>query len=372
MAEGYQALGLNDVCEDENLTFDWDGCETRHIVKAFPISDYGTNYDQSSIEYPLIPEPSISRIADSTISIPQPRTISYVDENYVEDDMSSLTTISNIEVSKAPRKHEYGKERFERKGNTYDKLYNACLKGELSTINDILEKHGTLMQDEDGQTPLYAACIGNHPEIVKILIDFGYDVNNQDMEGKTPLHITFENHAPDLAQILITQFKANTDIRDKRNWTPLHTAIDRGYSRYSCELSRRYLPQDVDIEVSWIHLHATLFEQNKKDVKFLLDAGTDVNHISSAGHTPLHIAVTKSNIDLVTLLLDHDINVNSVTIDGKTPLHIAVDNNDEAIIQKLLAQKADPSLKDAPGKHKSSLSSENKTANKIRTCESRG
>ena len=38
-----------------------------------------------------------------------------------------------------------------------------------------------------------------------------------------------------------------------------------------------------------------------------------------------------------------------MTTDGKTPFHIAVDKNDETIIQKLLAQNADPRLKDAPG-----------------------
>ena len=271
-----------------------------------------------------------------------------MEEHYVEDDISSLSHISDIKVSNAPQKHEYGKERVER--NIYDKVYNACLKGKLSTIKDIFRKHNTaVMQDEDGQTPLYAACIGDHTEVVKLLIDFGYDVNHQDKEEKTPLHIAFENHAPDIAQTLITQFKANTEIRDKQNWTPLHTAIDRGYFSYTQELSRRFLHQDVDSEVSWIELHAASFSENNQDVQFLLDAGTDVNHVSSAGHTPLLIAATKSNIDLVTLLLDQDAYINSVTIDGKTPLHIAVEKDDDVIIQKLLAQHADPRLKDAPG-----------------------
>ena len=349
MATGYQEPDSDSECESDNLTYDWEDCETLKAVKAFPISDYGTNYDQSSIEYPLVPEPSISEIADSTVIIPQQGTISDVEENFVEDDMSSLTNISEIQVSSAPKKHEFGKERAEREGNTYDKLYNACLKGELSTLNDILEKHSTLMQDEDGQTPLYAACIGDHREIIQRLIDFGYDVNHQDKEGKSPLHITFENYAPDLAQILITEFKANIEIRDKQNWTPLHTAIDRGYSNYSCELSQRFLHQDADTEVNWIQLHAASFDRNKQDVQFLLDAGTDANHVSSAGHTPLHIAVTKSNIDLVSLLLDQNININSATIDGKTPLHIAVEQGDEDIIQKLLSHDANPRFKDAPG-----------------------
>ena len=351
MATGYQGLDLNDICTNDNLTYDWEDCETRQIVKAFPISDYGTKSDRSSIEYPLVPEPpSLSGIIDSTISIPQPRTISDVEENFIEDDMSSLTNVSNIKISNAPRRHEYGKKRLERKGNIYAKFYNACLEGELSTIKDIRGKLSTvLMQDEDGQTPLYAACIGNNTEIVKLLIGFGFDVNHQDNEGKTPLHTAFENHAPDVAQTLITQFNANTEIRDKQNWTPLHTALDRGYSSYAQELLEKFLHKDVGTEVSWIQLYAACLTESVQGVQFLLHANTDVNHVSSTGYRPLHIAVDKSNIDLVTLLLDQDININSVTFDEETPLHIAADRGDETIIQKILTQKVDINLKDVIG-----------------------
>ena len=353
MATGYQGLDLDDVCEDDNLTYDWEDCEMRQIVRAFPISDYGTEYqlNQPSIEYPLVSEPpSLSGIIDSTIPTRQQRTISDVEENYVEDDMSSLSQITDIKVSNAPQKHEYGKERLERKGNIYDKLYNAALKGELSVVKDILENHNaTLSPDENGQTSLYAACIGNHLEIINLLIDCGYDVNHQDNDGKTVLHIAFENHIPDLVQTLTIQFNANIETRDIQDWTPLHTAIDRGYYSYSQELSEKFLPQDVGTAISWIQLHAACFQENIQHVKFLLDTCTDVNHVSSAGHTPLHIAVSKSNIDLVTLLLDQDVNVNCVTIDQRTPLHIAVDQRNETIIQKLLTHEADPSLKDSPG-----------------------
>ena len=252
MATGYRVLDSLDVCEGSNLTYDWEDCETLQIVKAFPISDYGTKSDQSSTDEFLVPEPpSPSWIIDSTISIPKPRTLSDVEENYIEDDMSSLTNISDIEVSNAPRRHEYGKERVERMENIYDKLYNAALKGELSTVRNILKDHNTtLVPDENGQTSLYAACIGNHLEIINFLIDSAYDVNHQDNEGKTVLHITLENHIPDLAQTLITQFSTNTDIRDTHNWTPLHTAIDRGYFSYSMELLEKFLHQDTGTEVS--------------------------------------------------------------------------------------------------------------------------
>ena len=340
-ATGCQMPNSSDTFnDDKNLTHDRG--KIRQDANAFD--------DQTESEF-MVPEPpSLSGIIDSTISIKSSSKSTDVEEKYVVDDTSSLSNISDIKVSDAPRKHEYGKERMERDGNLYDKLYNASLKGELSVIMDILDNQSTtLMPDKNGQTPVYAACIGNHTDVLNILTDFGYDINHQDNEGKTPLHIVFENNDPDFANILITNFKACTKIRDLKNWTPLHTAIARSYFSYSRQLSQQFLHQDKGTDLSWIQLHAACSQENVPDVQILLGAKTDANHASSLGLTPLHIAVSKSNTSLVTLLLEQNVNVNSVTIDGKSPLHIAIEKGEETVIQKLLAQKADLSLKDILG-----------------------
>ena len=352
MTTGGQIPDSSDTTDNNSLTYDWENCETLQAVRAFTISDYGTksDYDQTSDDEFMVPDPSISGIAKSTTINSSSSNSSTVEENYIMDNMSVMTDISNVKVSNAPQKHEYGKERVGRKGNIYDKLYNASLKGQLNIVKDTLEKHNaSLTPDENGQTALYAACIGNHLEIINLLIDNGYDVNHQDNEGKTPLHIAFENNAPGLAEALINQFSANIEIRDVQSWTPLHTAIDRGYFNYSKELSDKFLHQDIGTGASWIQLHAACFQENMQDVQFLLKANTDVNYASSAIYTPLHIAVIKSNANLVTLLLDQAAYISCKTIDGQTPLHIAVDQGDEIIIQKLFARNADPSLQDVTG-----------------------
>ena len=218
-----EMIGSGEV--SNNLTYDWG--KDLQWSKAFEIPNSEPNsltdqqlvadqWEQFEAAF-MVQEHSVSGIAESTSSSKTPpcKPIFDVEENFI-DDISTLTDISSITVNNAPRNHVYGKERVGKKGSTYNELYNAALNGEFSSVKDILKRHSTtLMPDENGQTPLYAACFGMHIEIVKLLIEFEYDVNHQDKEGKTPLHITFENHAPDLAQTLITQYKANTEIRDK-------------------------------------------------------------------------------------------------------------------------------------------------------------
>ena len=199
-----QMLGLDEV-SDAKLSYDWE--KDLRMSKAFEIPDSEPNsltdqqlaedrHKQFEAQF-LVPEPpSLSGITDSTTNKSSSSNTTSIEEKYVEDDMSSLSKVSDIMVSKTPPKHEFGKEKVERKGNVYDRLYNACLMGRISIINGILKKcTTTLMPDEDGRTPLYAACIGDHPEVVKLLVDSGYEVNHQDVNGKTPLHVAFENHA---------------------------------------------------------------------------------------------------------------------------------------------------------------------------------
>ena len=347
MATKCHKLDVSEIIKIDILSYDWE--KTLKQGRAFKIPDIDWEINSFEDDF-MVPEPpSLSGIIDSTTNNSSSSKTTDKEENYIVDDMSSLSDISDVKISTAPKKHTFGKERVERKGNIYNKLYNACLNAQISIINNTLKKcTGIIIPDEDGRTPLYAACIGDHLEVVMLLIESGYDINHQDNDGKTPLHVAFENHALDLSEILMIQFQANIQIRDKRNWTPLHTAIDRGYYRYSQQLAQ-FLCQDVDTEVSWIQLQAACFEENTKYVKFLLDAKTNINHSSSAGHTPLHIAVKTSNIDIITFLLDKNADINTKTIDGKTPLHIAVEKDREAIIQLLLAQKADVNLQDALG-----------------------
>ena len=74
-------------------------------------------------------------------------------------------------------------------------------------------------------TPLHAASAWNRPEVVKMLIDAGAELNVQTKGGLTPLHRTIRMSNSEVAKILIDA-GADLNIQEAHGWTPLHWAIE--------------------------------------------------------------------------------------------------------------------------------------------------
>jgi hypothetical protein len=84
--------------------------------------------------------------------------------------------------------------------------------------------------------------------------------------------------------------------------------------------------------------------------RFLLDHGADVNRRSEYGVPPLFIAAEGGHKAMVELLLDHGADINAKRskstgwVGAQTALGIAVIKNFPAVVETLLARKADPNI----------------------------
>ena len=99
-----------------------------------------------------------------------------------------------------------------------------------------------------GATPLHMACLGGHLDIAAWCADQGLEVTTADAQGALPLHTACFNGHLDVARWLTTKAKTSRkealNQPDLQGGTPLHHTLAGGY-----------------VEL----------------VKFLLDAGADVN-----------------------------------------------------------------------------------------------
>ena len=106
----------------------------------------------------------------------------------------------------------------------------AALKGDLASINGLLDKGADInQQDSAGRTPLYLTSCNDRVEIVKQLLEAGAKVDIADKRsGFRPLHCSAKQGNAGITELLI-RYGANVDAQSLQGETPLHLAVVNGH-----------------------------------------------------------------------------------------------------------------------------------------------
>ncbi len=145
-------------------------------------------------------------------------------------------------------------------GGQYEREAKVCLTAEAlkRAFSAYLRRDVSFYaKDDDGLTDLHYVSAANMPELAKILLDWGANVQAKDKGGETPLHNAARNNARETAQLLISH-GADVQAKDEGGETPLHKAA-RNNARETAQLlisHRAYVqaknvygktPQDIAI-----------------------------------------------------------------------------------------------------------------------------
>jgi ankyrin repeat protein len=151
------------------------------------------------------------------------------------------------------------------------------------------------------------------PSTVTSLLQRGFDPNSVNPRGEHALYIALREGALKVADVLIRWPKTNVDWENAQGETPLMMAALRG------------------------HLD---------QAKALIERDAAVNKV---GWTPLHYAATKGDPQLIALLLEHHAFIDAESPNKTTPLMMAAHYGTAAAVKLLLAEGADPSLRNQLG-----------------------
>ena len=232
-----------------------------------------------------------------------------------------------------------------------DPIHDLALAGDLDGIRRLLDADPKAAlghvqaRDPAGMTALHRAVWGGHPDIVRLLLERGAEVNAKDGGGQTPISLAARWGRSDVMNLLL-EHGADASITDDAGRTLLHYAAEYGH----IEVMRALLDHgfDVDVEASiGTPLHSAAFRREVQAAAFLLDRGANPNRRGFLGWTPLHVASGQAprqvgNLEFVTLLLNRGANVAARSEDGITPLVLAVGARDSATVDLLLARGARP------------------------------
>ncbi|KAJ3114520.1 hypothetical protein HDU96_001982 [Phlyctochytrium bullatum] len=198
--------------------------------------------------------------------------------------------------------------------------------------------------EKDGVTPMQWACQENRVDVVKILLDYGADVQRE-INGKLPIQIA--------TSVAVWQVLANKmqpaptsvwDAASKGDELGVRLAIGAGKNnRKILNETRRLKLNAGGLEVRAGPLHVAAFVGSLDVVELLLRCGVPVNARSLPDRlTPLHISAIQGHDHVCRFLLEKGATtyVNSRTSQGRTPLLYTAEFNHFEAACALLAYGA--------------------------------
>jgi ankyrin repeat protein len=119
-------------------------------------------------------------------------------------------------------------------------IINAAYKGDVEMVKKILAtKPDPDVRDAFGGTALHDAIFQNNLEVIKLLLDYGFDINaTVPSNGYTPLHYcVWAGNLPALRLLLV--YQADKTIKAKDGLTPLEKATKDGKREFILALMRQ-------------------------------------------------------------------------------------------------------------------------------------
>ena len=217
-------------------------------------------------------------------------------------------------------------------------------------------------ESEGGYTPLYFASKGGDVATVKLLIESGADVNAMTEYGDMPIHVAAN------AEIIKALLAAGADANaiGSMGYTPLHHSYDAESARallaagadvnarkefgdrpidnifLKPEVIKVLLDAGADIHPPEEGRRAPFFNAKSPEaIDYFKAAGADYNSKTEDGSTALHIASEFGAIQGVLKLIGMGLDVNAKNKDGATPLILAARWNKASVVRWLLKKGAD-------------------------------
>ena len=188
-------------------------------------------------------------------------------------------------------------------------LIAAARAGDADRVRSLLEQDADVhARDATGATALVAAAYGNHLDAARALIEAGADVNAKD-ETQQSAYLIATSEVGDDPRLLELALANGADVhaKDSYNGTGLIRAADRGY----IGIVQRLLETEIEVDhvnrLGWTALLEAIIlgggdQRHTEVVRFLVEAGADVNLADAEGMTPLAHARRQGFDEMASIL----------------------------------------------------------------------
>lgn len=206
-----------------------------------------------------------------------------------------------------------------------------------------------------GYTSLHLAILNLKPCLLKLLLDYGVDVNICTANGLNPLSLAFGNipHGDTKLRgrfeivLLILDRAFDLEVLNAPSIEPpLHALI-----RSSHESRTKSVIADSGEWAYWVDKTAWI-ERRTELAQKAVAIGANIECRNTKGQTPLSYAICLQELEMAKAMVSLGAKVNTQDENGRTPLHHAISGNpsDVQIIRWLLHTGADVNQEDFEGR----------------------
>lgn len=200
------------------------------------------------------------------------------------------------------------------------------------------------VKDHSGWNPLHAAAANGHDKVLRLMIDFGVDLDARTQSQLTPLCLAAAKGHADTITLL--------------------AGAGAAVEAWDAQLG--------SMSVGQIPLHIAAVNAQEDALKHLLEANANLEARDQSGSTALHIASTKGLKNIVILLIGSKANLDAQNASRRTAVHLAAARGEAAVIAVLARAQASLEIVDVGGRHAIHLAAERGHVEAVRTLAELG
>ncbi|KAH3772740.1 hypothetical protein DPMN_174085, partial [Dreissena polymorpha] len=226
--------------------------------------------------------------------------------------------------NKKNKQSQSQKQRSNRKKGGVRFIHNIMLL-EAAARNDIEEVRKLLMSgvspnvtNEDGLTALHQCCIDDSEVMLKLLMEFGANVNSRDSEMWTPLHAAATCGHVHLCKLLIEKGAELLAVNADGNMPYDICEEDVCLDFIETEMAKRGITQE-EIDEKRLETERKML----KDLKRIAAEKGNLEYRDKNWATPLHVAAANGYLEVVDFLLNEHVSLEVRDEDGWLPIHAA-------------------------------------------------
>ncbi|XP_023246581.1 protein phosphatase 1 regulatory subunit 16A isoform X2 [Copidosoma floridanum] len=220
-------------------------------------------------------------------------------------------------------------------------LLEAAARNDIDEVRRLLKKGvNPDSTNEDGLTALHQCCIDDNEEMMKLLVEFGADVNAEDSEKWTPLHAAATCGHLHLVRYLIAKGANLLAVNADGNMPYDICEDEKTLDCIEGEMARRGVTQELIDET-----RASTEVQMLLDLQKLASVGGDLEYKDHHGATSLHIAAANGYLRVVEFLLDQHVSTDVEDNDRWQPVHAAACWGHLEVLELLVQNGADLNAK---------------------------